>query len=396
MPLFKIAKKQLRLGTESAFEVLGRAQQLKQQGNDIINLGIGQPDFKTPQHIVDAAIKAIKDGHHGYTPANGIFELREAVSNFIFKKYKVQIHPDQILIVPGAKAIIWRTILLFGEPGAEIIFPNPGFPIYESVINYTGAQGIPISSLSETEGGINLDELISKISSKTRLIILNSPSNPTGQVLPNRFLDDLANELQKYPHVSILSDEIYSRIIYEKNYTKSMIQYEHLRDRLILLDGWSKTYAMTGWRIGYGIYPKPLVEAVQRIGINSSSCANSISQHAAIAALNGPQDDVDKMVQEFFQRKNYITQEVKLLTDFKCNTTTGAFYIMPSIKNTGLTSKKMENFLLEKLGIATIAGTSFGSLGEGYLRISYANSLQNIKRALRRINEYVSENGWNA
>ena len=394
MSLLKIAEKQLRLGTESAFEILGRAKKLEEKGKDIINLGIGQPDFKTPKHIVNAAIKALKDGHHGYTPANGILELREVVANDILKRYGVKIDPDQILIVPGAKAVIWRTILLFGEPEAEIIYPNPGFPIYESVINYTGAKGVPISTLSKTEGGIDLDEVLSKITSKTRLLILNSPSNPTGEVLPKNFLDELANELQRHPHVTILSDEIYSGIIYEDNYTKSIIQYEHLKNRVILLDGWSKKYAMTGWRIGYGIYPKPLVEGAKRLGINSSSCANSIAQYAAIAALTGPQKDVDNMVKKFLQRRDYTTKALDLLPGINCKSNMGAFYLMPSIKNTGLTSKQMETFLLEDLGIATIAGTSFGSLGEGYLRISYANSLENIERAIKRISNYISINGW--
>ncbi|MAJ23907.1 MAG: aspartate aminotransferase [Rickettsiales bacterium] len=285
-----------RLGTENAFVILGKAEKLKQQGKEIINLGIGQPDFKTPEHIITAAVKALKDGKHGYTPANGILELREAVSKDLLLRRNANVNPDNILIVPGGKVTMWHAILMFGGKNKEIIYPNPGFPIYESVINYTGAKAIPIKLESKTGFNIDIQRLKDSINKKTSLIILNSPSNPTGSLISKKDMDEIVNLLKNNPQVHILSDEIYSRIVYDKSNFVSMLSYPEIVDRLILLDGWSKTYAMTGWRIGYSVWPKKLVPMSERLNINSFSCTNAATQYAAVAALEGPQTCVDKMV----------------------------------------------------------------------------------------------------
>ena len=383
-----------RLGTESAFELLARAKELEAQGRDIINLGIGQPDFRTPDHIVEAAQKALADGHHGYTPGNGILPLREAVAKDIFKNRGVQVDPGHVVIVPGGKVTMWYAILLFGEAGAEIMYPNPGFPIYESVINYSGAKAVPIRLTEQNNFAFDADQILENISSKTRLLILNSPANPTGGVVPRGEFDRLVEGLESYPDVVILSDEIYSRLLYDGTEFVSMLEYESLRNRLILLDGWSKTYAMTGWRIGYGVWPQSLADLVTRLNINSVSCTSAATQYAAIAALEGSQEPVNEMIQAFNDRRSLIVNETNTIPGLSSIVPTGAFYTMPNITKTGLSSKEMESLLLEDLGVAAVAGTSFGSFGEGYMRFSYANSSENITRAMHRIREYAESKGW--
>tara|TARA_A100001037_G_C15135845_1_gene631082 strand:- start:1656 stop:2819 length:1164 start_codon:yes stop_codon:yes gene_type:complete len=383
-----------RLGTESAFELLARAKELEAQGRDIINLGIGQPDFRTPDHIVEAAQKALADGHHGYTPGNGILPLREAVAKDIFKNRGVQVDPGHVVIVPGGKVTMWYAILLFGEAGAEIMYPNPGFPIYESVINYSGAKAVPIRLTEQNNFAFDADEVIEKINSKTRLLILNSPANPTGGVVPRGEFDRLVEGLESYPDVAILSDEIYSRLLYDGTEFVSMLEYESLRNRLILLDGWSKTYAMTGWRIGYGVWPESLADLVTRLNINSVSCTSAATQYAAIAALEGSQEFVNEMIQAFKDRRSLIVNETNTIPGVSSIVPSGAFYTMPNITKTGVSSKEMESILLEDLGVAAVAGTSFGSFGEGYMRFSYANSAENITRAMHRIREYAESKGW--
>ena len=374
-----------RLGTESAFEVLARAQTLAQQGKDIINLGIGQPDFKTPDHIVEAGVKALRDGHHGYTPANGILELREAVSADIKKYRGVDVDPDLVMIVPGGKVTMFFAIKIFGEPGAEIIYPNPGFPIYESVINYTGATPIPMPLHEDKGYGFDADEVLSLINSNTRLLIINLPSNPTGGTVPRMEIETLVDGLAEHPHVCVLSDEIYSRILYDGREHVSLLEYEQLRDRLILLDGWSKTYAMTGWRLGYGVWPESLIEIATRLSINCHSCVNAATQYAGIAALEGPQDAVDEMTDAFDERRQVIVNELNQIPGFNCPEPGGAFYTFPNISGTGYKSLDLQEMCLNKAGVALISGTSFGHLGEGYIRFSYANSTENIIEAIRRI-----------
>ena len=379
------AARMSRLGTESAFEVLARANALAAQGRDIINLGIGQPDFPTPANIVEAGRKALADGHHGYTPANGIAALREAVAADILARRGVEVHPDRIVIVPGGKVTMFFAMMMFGEAGAEIIYPDPGFPIYHSVVRFSGAEPVPIALRPENDFSIDADELIGLITPRTRLIILNSPGNPTGGIVAGDELDKLVAGLEAHPHVAILSDEIYSRMIYDNHAHASLLAYDAIRDRVILLDGWSKTYAMTGWRIGYGVWPESLVEHATRFAINDHSCVNAATQYAALEALTGPQDSVDHMVAAFDERREVIAAELNAIPGFRCNRPLGAFYAFPDITGTGRGARELQDLLLDEAGVATIAGTSFGVQGEGFLRFSYAASTDDIREAMRRI-----------
>jgi aspartate aminotransferase len=383
----KTAENLSRLGTESAFEILARAEALKAQGHDVINLGIGQPDFSTPEHIVEAAVKALRDGHHGYTPAPGILPLREAVAADILRLRSVEVDPNNIVCVPGGKVTMFFAIMMFGEAGAEIMYPNPGFPIYESAINYSGAKAVPIPLLEENDFSFDADEVLSLITPATRLIIINTPANPTGGAVPKAEMDKLAAGLEKHPHVAILSDEIYGQMTYDGHEHVSLLSYEHLRDRLILLDGWSKTYAMTGWRLGYALWPESLVDAATRLAINCHSCVNAGTQFAGIAALEGPQDSVHEMVQAFDERRHVIVEELNAINGFSCRTPMGAFYAFPNISGTGQSAREVQDKLLSEAYVATVAGTSFGHLGENYVRFSYANSVENIQAALARVRE---------
>jgi len=378
-----------RLGTESAFEVLARANKLAQGGMDVINLGIGQPDFKTPEHIVEAAIKALKNGHHGYTPANGIPELREAVAADIAKYRKCEVNPDNVVIMPGGKPTMFFAITMFGAPGTEIIYPNPGFPIYESVIKFTGAKPVSMALHEENSFSFSADEVLGLITPATRLIIINSPANPTGGTVPRAEMDKLAKGLEDHPHVAIMSDEIYGRMLYDGREHVSMLEYENLRDRVIMLDGWSKTYAMTGWRLGYAVWPDALVDHATRLAINCHSCVNAPTQYAGIAALEGSQDAVDTMVSAFDERRRVIVSELNQVPGFRCIEPGGAFYAFPNIEDTGMSARELQDNLLQETGVAIIAGTSFGAQGEGYVRFSYANSTENIREAIRRIREYL-------
>ncbi|HWA45978.1 MAG TPA: pyridoxal phosphate-dependent aminotransferase [Hypericibacter adhaerens] len=389
--MLQLASGMSRLGTESAFEVLARANALAAAGKSIINLGIGQPDFKTPAHIVEAAIKALKDGHHGYTPANGIPQLREAVSADLHRRHGVTVDPAQVVVVPGGKVTMFFAILMFGEPGAEIIYPNPGFPIYESAINFTGAKAVPLPLLEKNGFGFSADDLLSRITDKTRLIIINSPANPTGGVTADAEVEKLVKGLEKWPNVAIMSDEIYSEILYEGRKHLSLLRYEQLRDRLIMLDGWSKTYAMTGWRMGYAVWPGKLAELATRLAINCHSCVNASAQYAGIAALTGPKDDVAKMCKAFDERRRFVVDALNKLPGVSCVDALGAFYVFPNVSKLGMSSKQVETGLLNDAGIATIAGTSFGSHGEGYIRVSYANSLENIAEAMRRFGDWLAQ-----
>ncbi len=384
--MIQMAAGMARLGTETAFEVLARANALAAAGRDIINLGIGQPDFKTPAHIVEAGMKALADGHHGYTPANGIRPLREAVAADIARNRGVEVDPDLILVVPGGKVTMFFAILMFGEAGAEILYPNPGFPIYESAIAFTGAKPVAIDLHEETGFAFDAEEVLAKITPATRLMILNSPANPTGGVVPRAQIDRLVEGLAAHPQVVVMSDEIYSRILYGAHEHVSLLEYESLRDRLILLDGWSKTYAMTGWRMGWALWPPSLFPYAERLAINCHSCVNAAAQYAGIAALEGPQDAVAEMVAAFDERRRVIVAELNQTPGFRCADPGGAFYAFPNIEATGLDARALQSKLLEEAGVATVAGTSFGAYGEGYLRFSYAASLEQIQEAVRRIN----------
>jgi len=379
------SQKMNHLGTESAFSVLAKAAKLSNEGKDIINLGIGQPDFKTPAHICESAIKAITDGNHGYTPANGILPLREAVCCDLEMRRGANINPDNVLIVPGGKVTMFFAIQIFGEPGTEIIYPDPGFPIYASAINYSGAKAVPLPLLEKNGFSFSADDLLALITDKTRLIIINSPANPTGGVTPKVEMDKLAKGLEAFPNVAIMSDEIYSRMLYDTAQHASMLAYPNLKDRVIILDGWSKTYAMTGWRLGYSVWPESLIEHATKLAINSHSCVNAPTQFAGIAALEGPQDAVDEMMAAFSKRRTVIVDALNNLPGFSCIMPGGAFYAFSNITQTGMTSMELQELLLNEAGVATIAGTSFGQYGEGYVRFSYANSTENILKALDRV-----------
>ena len=392
----QLSEKMSRLGTETAFQVLARAEALAREGRDIINLGIGQPDFKSPPHVVEAAQKALADGHHGYTPAAGIPSLREAVADYLEGLYGSPVDPDRVLIFPGGKVTMFFAILMFGEPGAEIMYPNPGFPIYESAINFSGATAVPIRLQEESGFAFSAEEVLAQITPRTRLMIINSPANPTGGVAPKAEIDKLVAGLAEHPQVAILSDEIYSRLLYDGLEHVSLLTYPEIRDRLILLDGWSKTFAMTGWRMGYSVWPDHLVEPAERLAVNCHSCVNAAAQWAGLAALEGPQDQVDEMARAFDERRRAIVPALNRLPGVSCVDPLGAFYAFPNISGTGLSAREMQDKLLEEVGVATVAGTSFGALGEGYLRFSYANSLENIEAALRRIDAWLTEQGSGA
>lgn len=380
-----ISSKISLLGTETAFDVLARAAKLSASGMDVINLGIGQPDFPTPDAIVQAGIDALKNGHHGYTAANGTQELREAVAQDILKYRGVPVSADNILIMPGGKPTMSFAIELFGEAGAEILYPNPGFPIYESMIRYSGAKPVPIPLLEEQGFSFDAHQVLSLVNSNTRLIILNSPANPTGGIVDKRQLEKLVDGLKKWPDVYILSDEIYSRMTYDGQQHVSLLSFSDLRERLIILDGWSKTYAMTGWRLGWGLWPEHLVPEVTKLCVNYHSCVNAAAQMAGITALTMDQSPVDEMMHAFNERRLLIHQRLNDMPGISCVLPKGAFYAFPNIQGTGKTAKELQDILLNEQGVASIAGTSFGSFGEGYLRFSYANSLDNINKAMDRV-----------
>ena len=381
----KVSKRIINLETESAFAVLAKATKLISEGKDIINLGIGQPDFPTPTNIQEAAIKAIKDGHHGYTPSNGILALREAVSEQIQSNYNVNISPDQILITPGGKPTIFYSSLILGGEENEIIYPDPGFPIYRSMINFSGAKAIPLKLSEKDDFEINVDKLEKLITNKTSLIILNNPNNPTGSFMSQSKIDRIAKMLEKYPDVFILSDEIYSKIIFNNKKMPSFLKYENLRSRLIILEGWSKTFCMTGWRLGWSVWPKNLYEHVNKLCVNDHSCPNAISQHAGIEALRGPKDTIEKILKEFQKRKEFVYQELNKLNYMKCFEPGGAFYAFPNISESGLTDQQFSKISLEEKGVALVPGTSFGDSAKKFIRISYANSMENLEEAIYRL-----------
>jgi len=380
-----------RIGEENAFAVLARANALAAQGRDIISLGIGQPDFRTPDFIVEAAVKALRDGHHGYTAANGIPALREAVAADLHKRFKVEVSPDSVMIMPGGKPTMFMSILMFGEPGVEIMYPDPGFPIYRSMIEFTGATPIPVPIREENGFAFSAEETLKLITPKTRLIIVNSPANPTGGVTPKSEVDKLVAGLEKWPDVAIMSDEIYDHMVYDGEKHVCLLSYPSIRDRLILLNGWSKTYAMTGWRLGYAIFPGKLYDYARKLAVNLHSCVNASAQYAGLAALTGPQDEAEKMIAEFDRRRKVVVEGLNKLPGVSCVTPKGAFYAFPNIKGTGWKAKELANTLLNDTGVVTIGGPDFGILGEGYLRLSYANSTENILKALDRMGDFLSK-----
>ena len=385
-----ITQRSLNLGTETAFSVLARANKLAEGGKEIINLGIGQPDFSTPKHIVEAGIKALKDGHHGYTQASGIPKLREAVCSDIFRRHNVEISPDNVLIVPGGKVIIFFSAMLLGETGKEILYPNPGFPIYESAIRFSGANPIPYQLKEELGFSFSANDILNKVNKNTSLIIINSPSNPTGGIIPKNEIDKLVAGMEKFPNTILMSDEIYDQFCFGDTKFTSLLNYPSIKSRLIILNGWSKTYAMTGWRLGYGIFPNFLIEAADKLAVNVHSCVNASAQYAALEALNGPQDCVTMMNNAFKKRSMIMFEQLNKLDLISCNDPQGAFYCFPNISKLNFSSLDFQNKLLNETGVAAIAGTSFGEFGEGYLRFSCANSEESIKRAIEKFSLLLS------
>lgn len=379
-----------RIGEENAFAVLARATELASRGRDIINLGIGQPDFRTPGHIVEAAVQALRDGHHGYTPAIGILPLREAVAADLNKRYGVTVSPSEVMIMPGGKPTMFMSILMFGEPGIDILYPDPGFPIYRSMIEFTGARPVPVPIREENNFAFSAEETLSLITPRTRLLILNSPANPTGGVTPKAEIDKLVAGLARWPKVAVMSDEIYDHMLYDGETHVCLLSYPEIRDRVILLNGWSKTYAMTGWRLGYAVWPGKLYDNARKLAVNLHSCVNAASQYAGIAALTGPQDEADAMVAEFDRRRKVVVEGLNRLPGVSCATPKGAFYAYPNISRTGWKAKPLASALLDEAGVAVIGGPDFGVLGEGYIRLSYANSTENIVKALGRMGEFLA------
>jgi aspartate aminotransferase len=387
----ELAKRMERLGTETAFSVLAKAKALEAQGREIIHLEIGEPDFDTPSHIVEAACRALRGGHTHYTPTAGIPELREAIAADVARSRGIQVDPAQVVVTPGGKPIMFFAILALVEKGDEVLVPNPSFPIYESMVNFAGARPVFVPLRQENEFRFDLDELRAGLSEHTKLVILNSPANPTGGVLTPEDIAGLAAILRERPDVYVLSDEIYSRLLYDSPFA-SIASEPGLGpdDRTIILDGFSKTYAMTGWRLGYGVMPRPLAEHVEKLQVNSNSCTNAATQHAGLEALAGPQDGVDAMLAEFRARRDLIVAGLNELPGVDCITPRGAFYAFPRVADTGYAANSLADLLLEEAGVACLAGTAFGRYGEGHLRLSYANSRENIVLALEHMHRILS------
>jgi aspartate aminotransferase len=387
----RLAKRMSRLGTETAFEVLNRARELERQGKDVIHLEIGEPDFDTPQNIISAGVNALNAGWTHYGPSAGLPELRKAIADEVSQSRGVRVQPEEVVVVPGGKPIIFFSILALIEEGDEVIYPNPGFPIYESMINYVGGRGVPIRLREERDFRLDVDELTNLISERTKLIIINSPHNPTGGVLNKRDIEQIAQAIGD-SNILVLSDEIYSRLIFDGKH-HSIMSEPGFKDRTILLDGFSKTYAMTGWRMGYGVMRTDLAWQVARLMTNSNSCTASFSQVAGIEALRGDQSSVEHMRAEFQRRRDMFVAGLNRIKGFSCRMPKGAFYVFPNITATGRKSKALADALLEEAGVACLSGTSFGEFGEGYLRFSIANSMDNLGLALERIDAWISKKG---
>ncbi|MFL6518603.1 MAG: pyridoxal phosphate-dependent aminotransferase [Chthoniobacterales bacterium] len=386
----RLAKRMARLGTETAFEVLVKARALEAQGRDIVHLEIGEPDFDTPRNVIDSACDALHKGFTHYGPSAGLPQLRETIAQYVSETRGVHVSPDEVVVVPGGKPIIFFVILALAEEGDEVIYPNPGFPIYESMINYVGAKAVPIRLREEMDFRLDVGELASLINDRTKLIILNSPQNPTGGVLTKKDIDEIAAAIGDR-NVLVMSDEIYSRLIFEGEH-HSIMSVDGMKDRCILLDGFSKTYAMTGWRMGYGVMRADFATHIARLMTNSNSCTASFTQIAGVEALRGPQESVERMCAEFKKRRDVMVAGLNKIKGFSCLSPKGAFYVFPNISKTGWPSKKLADALLEEAGVAGLSGTAFGDFGEGYLRFSVANSIENIEKALDRIGGWVEEN----
>ncbi len=386
----KLAQRMSRLGTETAFEVLNKARALERQGKDIVHLEIGEPDFDTPKNVVDAGVDALRKGWTHYGPSAGLPELRQAIAEDVSRSRGVKVTADEVVVVPGGKPIIFFALLALADVGDEVIYPNPGFPIYESMINYAGAKAVPIRLHEERDFGLDVKELKALITDRTRLIIINSPQNPTGGVMSKQDVEGIAEAIGDR-NIMVLSDEIYSRLIFEGEH-HSIMSVPGFKERTILLDGFSKTWAMTGWRMGYGVMRADLAGQIARLNTNSNSCTASFTQIAGIEAIQGDQTSVEKMRVEFQRRRDAFVAGLNKIKGFSCRLPKGAFYVFPNITKTGWKSKKLADALLEQAGVACLSGTAFGDYGEGYLRFSVANSLENLNKALARVDEWTKKN----
>jgi len=386
----RLATRMARLGTETAFEVLVKARALETKGRDIVHLEIGEPDFDTPRNIIDAGCDALHKGFTHYGPSAGLPQLRETIAQYVSETRRVEVSPDEVVVVPGGKPIIFFSILALAQEGDEVIYPNPGFPIYESMVNYVGAKAVPIRLREEMDFRLDVDELAGLINDRTKLIIINSPQNPTGGVLTRIDIERIAKAIGDR-NIMVLSDEIYSRLIFEGEH-HSIMSIDGMKERIILLDGFSKTYAMTGWRMGYGVMRADFAAHIARLMTNSSSCTASFTQIAGVEALRGPQDSVDKMCAEFKERRDVMVTGLNKIKGFSCRLPKGAFYVFPNITKTGWKSKKLSDALLDDVGVAGLSGTAFGDFGEGYLRFSVANSIENIEKALERVDAWTKKN----
>ena len=382
-----LASRMSRLGTETAFEVLARAKGLEREGRDIIHLEIGEPDFDTPEHIREAAKQALDQGFTHYGPSPGLPEVRERIAAHQTKRQGYEIEPERIVVTPGAKPIMFFTMFALVDEGDEVLYPNPGFPIYESMINFVGGVPVPMRLVEEDGFNADIDVLRSQVTDKTKLIIINSPNNPCGSVIPDDDLREIA-QIANEADAVVLADEIYKDFYYEGSHS-SISRFPGMKERTIILDGLSKSYAMTGWRLGYGVLPEPLVEPISRLMTNSVSCTASFSQMAAISALDAPQDSVTEMVAEFKARRDLIVSGLNSIKGISCIMPKGAFYVFPNIRATGMASQEFADRMLEEAGVALLSGTSFGEYGEGYVRLSFANSQENIKRAVDRIEKFL-------
>ena len=387
----QLARRMSRLGTETAFEVLNRARALERQGKSVIHLEIGEPDFDTPANVVDAGVDALRKGWTHYGPSAGLPELRQALAEYVSRTRGVKVTPEEVVVVPGGKPIIFFTILALIDEGDEVIYPNPGFPIYESMIHYVGGRAVPIQLHEDRDFVLDVNSLVSLINGRTKLIILNSPQNPTGGVLERRDIERIANAIGDR-NIMVLSDEIYSRLLFDGGEHFSIMSVPGMQERTILLDGFSKTYAMTGWRMGYGVMRPDLAAHMTRLMTNSNSCTASFTQVAGIEAIKGDQSSVDHMRDEFQRRRDMFVAGLNKIKGFSCRMPKGAFYVFPNITRTGWKSKPLADALLEQAGVAALAGTSFGEFGEGYLRFSVANSLENLQEALDRIDQWTKKN----
>ncbi len=388
----RLASRMSRLGTETAFSVLAKARALEAQGRNIIHLEIGEPDFDTPENIVEAGVRALRDGQTHYTPAAGIPQLREAIAADVAKSRGIKVDPAQVVVTPGGKPIMFFIILALIDEGDEVVMPNPAFPIYESMVDFVGGKPVFVPLRQEQGFRFDLDEFKAKLTDRTRLVILNSPANPTGGILTKADIEGLANILRERPEIMILSDEIYSRLLYTGEFASIAAEPE-MADRTIILDGFSKTWAMTGWRLGYGVMPQELAEQVSKLQVNSNSCVNAATQWAGLEAITGPQDSVERMLTEFRGRRDLIVSGLNALPGVECLTPEGAFYAFPNISGTGRSSTELADLLLNEAGVAALSGTAFGQYGEGHLRFSYANSRENISLAVSRMGEVLAKAG---